>query len=272
MKAILLNADSDLGWTARYCAALPLARAFDGHVLCVQNTPFAETRDRFFGYYPYPEIAAELHEQDRQHRLRAEERLRHDGIEWDWLESSDGPAQTLLWRSRLADLTIVTSDGYDRDDLGTDALVLAGTLAIHARGPILAVPADLAAFDPLGTAVIAWNGSPEAASALRQGLPLLGRARNVSLVAVAEEGASEPPFTAGEAVKYLARHGVHCEDHGWDRGDGPVAEVVLDAAAALKADYIVAGAYGHTRMREAILGGTTRALLRNSLIPLLMAH
>lgn len=272
MKSILLNADNDRGWPARYRAALAVARTFVARIRCVQTTPFADTGEGFFGYFPYPEVARELDEIGRQHRARAEEQLRGDGVEWDWQRVMETQAQTLIRWSRLSDVTVVSTGGGPGGEPRAEDLALAGTVAIHARGPILAVPSGLIDFDPLGTALIAWNGSPEAASALRSALPLLKQAEAVILVAVGEGVSPARAFTAEDAIDYLRRHAVACNLRAWNQHDGSVSGALLDAAAGLDADYIVAGAYGHTRLRESVLGGATRTLLTDAPIPLIMAH
>ena len=272
MKSILLNAGKDHGWTSRYAAALAVTRAFSSHLQCVQSTPFAETSDSFFGFFPYPEIARDLGEIGRQHRARAEAMLRQEGIQWDWLEVMGLPEQMLIWRSSLADMTIISSGAKHENGPGLDELAMAGAIAIHARGPVLAVPPGLSTFNPKGTALVAWNGSPEGANALRAALAMLEEASKVLLVSVGEEPARSFRFTVTEATDFLARHGIEAEEHPWDRNDRSIADAILEAASVLGADYIVAGAYGHTRIREAVLGGTTRDLLRNSTQPLVLAH
>jgi nucleotide-binding universal stress UspA family protein len=272
MKSILLNAANDPGWFDRYQVALELARCFSGRLRCVQATPFFDTGEGFFAFYPYPEIAGELHEIGRQHRARTEDQLRADGCAWSWHEEAlEDQTQALIRWSRLSDVTVISTGASTDDKPRRDDLAMAGAVTVHARGPILAVPPGLGQFDPLGTALIAWNGSPEAAGALRAALPLLRRAKAAHLVSVGEQA---PPasFTAEDATSYLERHDVACAVHPWTRQDQSVAAALLDAAAALGADYIVAGAYGHTRLREAVLGGTTRQLLRSSTIPLLLTH
>jgi nucleotide-binding universal stress UspA family protein len=272
MKSILLNADKDTGWASRYTVALALARAFSGWVHCVQSTPLADTGESFFGYFPYPEIAREIQERGRQHRNRAEVELRESGVQWDWLEVMGAQTEALTWRSGLADIIVLSSGAKQEGALAPDFLELAGTVVTHVRTPILAVPPDIANFDPLGTALVAWNGAPEAANALRGALPVLKHAKKVVLLTASEDDDDARRISAADASVYLARHDIQSKQRLWPRKDRHAAEAVLDAAGAFAADYIVAGAYGHTRLRETVLGGATRGLLRDSPVPLLMAH
>ena len=91
----------------------------------------------------------------------------------------------------------------------------------------------------------------------------------MNIVTVSEDEIGFPPT---DASRYLARHGIASELHEWPRQDRPVAEVIREAASSLDAAYIVLGAYGHSRIREAVLGGVTRNMLDSSEVPLLMGH
>lgn len=79
-------------------------------------------------------------------------------------------------------------------------------------------------------------------------------------------------YPATDACQYLARRGIEPELHEWVQGDRPGSAALIDAAAMLKAGYIAMGAYGHWRLREIVLGGTTREMLRSSPLPLILAH
>jgi nucleotide-binding universal stress UspA family protein len=117
--------------------------------------------------------------------------------------------------------------------------------------------------------MIAWNGSPKAANALRLALPLLRKASAIHIVTIVEE---KEGFPATGASLYLSRHGLASQLHEWPADGRSVAAALQDAAATLGAAYIVIGAYGHSRFSEAVYGGVTRDFLRQSRVPLLLAH
>lgn len=123
------------------------------------------------------------------------------------------------------------------------------------------------------TILVAWNGSRESARAVAEALPFLRLARQVAVAIVEEGGASEEHrIEAGADIgRYLSRHGISADIRkigGWsDTGDALVNE-----AKTFGADMIVMGGYGHSRLREWILGGATRRLLSEADIPVLMAH
>lgn len=270
MKSVLLYANQDSGLESRLQAALDVVRLFGGHLTCVQATPFDGfiMGDPFGGIYALPTVLENVRNAEEEHRERVEARLRSDNLSWDWLRHDGSPGQIMTDRSRLSDLIVLSLPG-DSISLGGDPLSLAADVAVHARAPVLAIPQSEGSVNPGGAALVAWNGSPESSHALRMALPMLKKASGVHIVTVADD---RTEFPATDACQYLARHGVEAKLHEWPKGDRNISEALLDAAATLRADYLVMGAYGHTRLREAILGGTTREMLGDSRIPLLLAH
>ena len=139
---------------------------------------------------------------------------------------------------------------------------------LNGARPVLVVPAG-GQFGNVGRHVaLAWNGSREASRALTSALPLLKRAHKVSVV-LANPG-NEAGVPGADVGLYLARHGVIVEvmTHF---GDNP-EQALLDALGACHADLLVMGAYGHARLREFLLGGATRTVLRRMPVPVWMAH
>jgi nucleotide-binding universal stress UspA family protein len=270
MKSVLLHANQDAGLDSRLQAALDIVRLFDGHLTCLHTTPYEVfiSGDPFGGVYALPVVVDELKRlEDKQHaRLDAE--LANEGVAWDWLQI-DGPSvQAILDRSRLADL-VVLSLAAKGDDDDEPALSVAASVAIHSRAPVLAVPQATKGLDATGPAMVAWNGSPEVAHALRFALPMLRRASEVHVVTVTED---DHQFPATEGCRYLALHGIQVELRECPGNDRPIGQLLLDAAASMDARYVVMGAYGHSRLREAVLGGVTRQMMRESPVPLLLGH
>ena len=117
-------------------------------------------------------------------------------------------------------------------------------------------------------ALIAWNGSPEAAHAVRAAVPFL-KDRPVVIVTI---GGDEGDFAAEEAARYLSRHGIHAELRAIERGVETPEERIEKEADALGAGLIVMGAFGRSRLRETIFGGATQYLVTGGRYPLLLAH
>lgn len=269
MKTVLLYANDDSGVESRLQAALDAARAFDAHVTCIQVTPFDSfiMGDPFGGVYALPSIIEEVRRAETEHRARIEHRLQVEGVSWNWCRYDGAPAQLVAERSRLVDLIVLSS--RQKGQPYTGPLSMVGDVALHAPAPVLTVPQACRSVNYLGPAVVAWNGAPESSNALRLSVPLLKRASTVHVVNICED---REDFPATDAAEYLARHGVDCELHEWPRDQGSVAAALRDAARVLHAGYMVMGAYGHSRVRESVLGGVTRDMLDHSDVPLVLAH
>ena len=266
MKSILLFANDDPGFDTRLKAALALARAGGGHITCLQARPFNTfvVADPFGGVYAPAALMATIEAADSAHQDRIETQLGAEGISWSWQREDGEPGPALVTHSSLADAIVISVPGTD-----PAAMAVASDVALHARSAVVAVPSAGSAFDPAGKAMIAWNGSAESAHALRLALPLLRLASAVEIVTI---GAAGGRFLAAEASVYLARQGIAASVVERPAAGRRPAEALADAAAQTGAGAIVMGAYGHTRMREAVLGGTTRDMLRSAALPLVLAH
>ncbi len=122
--------------------------------------------------------------------------------------------------------------------------------------------------------LIAWNAKAEAMRAVSAALPLLRRAQQVMVATIDAQPRSggHAPAPGRDLAEYLARHDVPVEVRNSDGLGRDADRVLLDEAAAMDADAIILGAYGHSRAREFLFGGVTRALLAEAPVPLLLAH
>ncbi|RNC95648.1 MAG: universal stress protein [Oricola sp.] len=151
--------------------------------------------------------------------------------------------------------------------------VVSGVVFGAGRPIIVADPAQFGTLS-WGTILIGWDNEKPAARAVAEALPLLAAADNVHILCVDPDAV---PQRDGEApgwdlATYLARHGVQTTVHTQPSGGNPVATVLADFAEDLGADGLVMGAYGHSRLRQRLLGGTTRSLIETGKLPILMAH
>jgi nucleotide-binding universal stress UspA family protein len=271
MKSVLLHIHEDHGAESRLQAACDLARSSGAHIHCVQITaaPDFVAADVYGGASMAPAMMAELYDIDEKARRRVEDRLRREDVSWDWRHVEGDIIHGLLSASTLTDGMIVTLPSGPRKQLA-DPLHLAADLALGGRVPVLAIPQESRGFAVTGRAVVAWEGSQEASAALRLATPLLKLAEEVHVVTVEEAG--KYPFPATDAPEYLARHGIKSQLHTWPQ-DGRTVEAALQAAmGVLKPDWMVMGAFGHSRLRELVFGGVTRTMLRVVQVPLLLAH
>lgn len=191
-----------------------------------------------------------------------------EGAHWSWVEADGAVGQSLVQAGHLADVIAVTLPGKSskarHEWMGT-----LGDVVVHGHSPILAIPAQADSFDCFGRAVIAWNGSPESCHAIRAALPLLKHASSIHIVSVEEATGDFPPT---QACEYLGWHGLKPVLHEIRPSSCTVADALASQADTLEAAYMVMGAYGHSRFREAVLGGTTRDLLKQERIPLLLGR
>jgi nucleotide-binding universal stress UspA family protein len=270
VTTILLPLFEDPAAETRLRAAVALAQHSGGHVVALQITPLEAYASAELWGAPLmmAEVIASVEQLEAGIRTRTEARLAREAIGWSYETAAGDFTRVICARARLADVVILPCAARGRG-AGAAALPLAGDVAIHGQTPVLAVPPDLDSFAPGGPALVAWNGSGEAAEALRAALPLLARAARVTLLVIREEG--EPPYPASMALDWLARHGVSAEVRELERA-GTVGETLCAAATDMGAAWIAMGAWGHSRAREFLLGGVTRHMLGHAPVPLLLAR
>jgi nucleotide-binding universal stress UspA family protein len=119
---------------------------------------------------------------------------------------------------------------------------------------------------------VCWDGSETAARAIGDAMPLLQRAENVDVVMVREEKAKSDELPGADIGQHLARHDVKVEVKTIPSAGIDVASAILSFAADNAIDFIVMGAYGHSRLREFVLGGATRGILQAMTVPTFMSH
>lgn len=265
MKSILVHIHEDAGQNARLQAALDTARYYSGHLTCLQAMPFAAyAGEPFTGAMIAYEAYAETMEATR---TRIEAQLQNEGVPWDWIDSRGSGSVAVMMHSQLTDLIVLSPTGKLTDP--DAALPIVGEIATKVRAPVLAVRDDHVGFDPSGAALIAWNGSPEAAQAVRNTMSLLTKSKGVHIACIEEDFDTHIP--AREAASYLSRYGIKVEVHARAKS-GTVADTLSSIAAEVSAGYLVMGAYGRSRFAEFILGGVTRSLLADASLPLVLSH
>ena len=270
MRSILLHIAADEALEARTQVALDLARAFDGHMTCLQAVPYEYgVPGDYYGAIVADLIPA-LREAADKLRVECENRLAKEDVAWSWESVDGGALEPLLQRSALSDVVVVGS----REPASTASSLLARQMAVRGAAPMMLVPEHANGLNCGGTAIVAWNGSAEASRALRAAVPLLGKAKSVVLASVSGERDADTSsdLPAVEGAEYLSRHGIACEMIDFPIGDRTVAEVLTDVAARREAAYLVMGAYGHSRLVETVMGGVTRDLFNDPPLPIFTSH
>ena len=190
----------------------------------------------------------------------------------DWRSALDFPARFIAQQARCADLIVVGGQGTAFFD--AFALASPKELVMQTGRPLLVVPDKVNWLDPR-SALVAWKDTAEARRAVADSIPLLRLAREVMVAEVLEEGdvRSAAESRLRDVVAWLSRHGIAATGRVGKRKAGDDAAVALDAVAGdVGAGLIVAGAYGHSRFRELILGGMTQHLISQSSRCVLLSH
>ena len=171
--------------------------------------------------------------------------------------------------ARRFDLSIVGQAEPEQPAL--DGLIVEAALFDSGR-PMLVVPYIQRNGLKLDRILLCWDGSRSAARAAADALPFLRRAKLVEVVTVASEPAKSDEMPGADIAHHLARHGVKVELKRIVTAETDVASTILSHAADSSADFLVMGGYGHSRLREFILGGVTREILASMTVPVLMSH
>ncbi|WP_413674558.1 universal stress protein [Massilia cellulosiltytica] len=185
-------------------------------------------------------------------------------------DTADG---ALLLQARYADLVVLSRDVDPEPGIPPRVRRLPEHVALRGPRPVLVVPPAYADAPIAATVVAGWDGSTQALRALAAALPLLARADGVRLVLVNPDRLSDAhgEQPGADMALYLARHGVKV-DVVLERTHATAGDALMALARTAGAGLIVAGAYGHSRYREWVLGGVTRELLERAPVPLLLAH
>jgi nucleotide-binding universal stress UspA family protein len=181
------------------------------------------------------------------------------------------PVWGMVQASHYVDLLVLGQRDPD-DVLTTDVpRDFAESVVMESGKPALVIP-HAGRFDSIGgNVLIAWQPSRECARAVEAALPLLQRAKRVHAVSWGEDSFGPAETTFG-IVRALRWHGVECTAHRYAEEPEEIGELLLSTAATEGSDLLVMGCYGHHRVRELLLGGTTRTILRSMTLPVLLAH
>lgn len=274
LKNILVHVDGSPAGRVRLDLALALAVRDAAHLAIVH----------LFGWQPFPGyLVAEMPQglidqmrqsaRERAEAVEAESRRVCDlagvAAEWRMVETFD--PTTVARHARYADLAIV---GQDNPDDGQELKGIAEAVVLESGRPALVVP-YAGRFETVGkTVLVAWDGGREATRAVNDMLPLLSGDARVSILALdPDRTLAGNAGTPGQDIAlHLARHGVKVEASHYVTDQISVGDLLLSRAADFGSDMIVMGGYGHSRMREVVLGGTTRHLLQHMTVPVLMSH
>jgi nucleotide-binding universal stress UspA family protein len=209
---------------------------------------------------------------EREAKARFDAARQRLGVEVEWRAARGEPGEQAGLHARYADVVVIGQNGQARS--GEDPLLSPEEVVFASSRPAIVVPQRYKPKTVGESVVVAWNAGKEAARAVWDALPLLKSAREVSVLAIDPKRgpAAHGQVPGADIATHLARHGVRTQVERLASDDENSADVLLRRAGELGADLLVMGAYGHSRLREFVLGGMTRSMLQRMTIPVLMSH
>ncbi|MFO1430200.1 MAG: universal stress protein [Candidatus Competibacteraceae bacterium] len=272
-QEMLVHLDESRNCPARLTAAVTLAQALGARLTGLSIMPSPDLLLKTSVSVTAESIAAERQaakeKADRQQELfkQAVESVR---LNSEWRCVTGEASHQVNYHARFHDLVIIGQT--DRQDPNSLDGGFVNHVVLGAGRPVLLIP-YIGPRPSLGQRIlVAWNGSKEAARAIFDALPLLDKAKQVTLLTIATESGTEAESSGEELCHYLGRRGIPATAVHLPAGDLEVGDLLLDRAADEDFDLIVMGAYGHARLREIILGGATRHLLEHMTVPVLLSH
>lgn len=273
-KTILVYVDRSPAAGPRVGAAVDLARRHDavliGLTAAMPQAPFAASSMIGVGDVA-PDLLANEQARIDDDFATGEALFRQAtadlGGRTEWHARRDLPVAALSEAGNAADLIVIGR--AEPATIDTYAHLDAGELLLQSGRPVLIVPPGHRQLD-VRTAIVAWKSTPEARRAISDALPMLERAEHVILLTIDEAGAPDP--TVSDAQSFLLRHGIDARVERIERKASSVEDTLVQFARNAQADLIVAGAYGHTRIREWVFGGVTRQLLMSASVPCILSH
>jgi nucleotide-binding universal stress UspA family protein len=275
IKDVIVSLSNGVKETAASAYAISLAKAFGAHLTGVAFSLEPVVPATVMGGVPADFIDAQRAEADKVARAattRFDVVAQQAGVEAEnhvFEVSVAGAADVFGRLARRFDLAIVGQEEPDR--FGPEGLIVEAAL-FEAGRPAIVVPYIQRTDIRLDRVLVCWDASRAAARAVGDALPLLERAQEVHVVIVAGERGKRQELPGADMGQHLARHGIKVEVNRMTAGDVDVASVILSYAADVSADMLVMGGYGHSRLREFVLGGVTRSILSSMTVPALLSH
>jgi nucleotide-binding universal stress UspA family protein len=273
-RTVLVHVDAVKGSDARTRAALDLARQYGASLIGITAELPRLPADVYASALGTVAVGPEYTEFDRQ-ELEAEfgkaaeafkKATAGSGIETSWRAEFATPSTAIADAAAAAD--IIVAGAGERSLLADAGSAPAGDVALRIGRPVLIIPKDQDRID-VQNVVVAWKDTPEAQRAVADALPFMKRAKSVIVVQV-REGEDEPDFK--NVIAYLKGHGIAAKSQVIEAAGKSATDAIVDLARRSQTDLIVAGAYGHSRLREWAFGGVTRGLLADTPVACLLSH
>lgn len=255
--------------------AISVASAFESHLLGVAFSYEPIIPGTVMGGIPPEFIESQRAESDKRAKAavsRFEQAAKRAGISFETRiisASISGAADQLGRLGRRFDLVVA---GQPERNKAVAEEVIDEAVLFESGRPVIFVPFIQKNGLKLDRVMVCWDGSRAATRAIADALPLLRKAKQVEVVMVANGRSKSDEIPGADLGQHLARHGLKVEVKRITSPDIDVASTILSYAADSSADFLVMGGYGHSRLREFVLGGATRGLLESMTVPVLMSH
>ena len=268
---ILVHVDNSEKCHHRLTVAHHLVEQFDVHVTGIHAYQLYSYPTHYEVAVP-PFVVEQAEKQAKQETEATKKVFDQFSQAWEskfsWISEEGDPASVISNHAGCHDLVIVSQ--FDPEQRETYTRELPDRIAFESGRPVLVIPYT-GIGDSLGQrVVVAWNGGKEAARAIHDAIPFLKRASNVNIVSVNAD--EELDLPSADIAAHLSRHEIRVETKQIKIKGHDVGAALTSFAGETGADLIVMGAYGHSRLRELVLGGVTRHVLESMPIPVLMTH
>jgi nucleotide-binding universal stress UspA family protein len=278
LKNLLVHIDDKATCEKRVDAAIALAQGFDAHLAAVMLVAEPHVPPALGVHIP-ADVLSRQREESAAEAAAVLEAVRQRGdkagksieVRHEWVMLDDFAA-AFARQARHYDLSIVGQ--VDPDEGDVDAELVAEAAFMQSGRPTLMIPYIGARNLPPKRALVAWDGSREAARAVNDALPLLAKTESVTILVV-DPGSLKGRVgdqPGADLATHLARHGLTTELVTAASGGLGAGDVIIGQATDIGADLVVMGGYGHSRLRELVLGGATQSMLDHMPVPVLISH
>jgi nucleotide-binding universal stress UspA family protein len=274
-KTILVHTDAGKRCAARVEIAIRLAQQFDAHLIALNALTLIDLPDYVLegvGGMSIVELQKRYAVEQAEHAKTVfSKALAASGFaKAEWRTTDLDAVDAVTLHGRYADL-IVLGQPWAEDNSGVSN-GFAEHVVLEAGRPVLMIP-YAGNFTTIGKRILfGWNASREATRAVTDAIPFLQQAEAVQVIVINPEAGEHGAIPGSDIALFLARRGVRVEAHQDNANESDVGDEMLSRAADFGADLIVMGGYGHSRFRELLMGGATRALIDTMTVPVLLSH
>src|SRR5271168_45319 len=279
MKSILVPTENGAAMASALDTALLLAQKFDG---CIEGFPLRPAVADLVAMDPDSGLTMVAVKENDAEMVRQAETLFHSfmdshhiaqrtgegqaSLSWAWLNDAPSGHDFVGSYGRVFDMIVLARPG---DEWQSPSMITLESALFESGRPVLIAPPSPPR--SLGTNIlVAWNNSTEQARTMADAMPLLRLAQRITILTV--EGATVAGPSGAEMARSLKMNGIAAEPITLKQSKRNASETLLAKADELGCDLIVKGAYTQSRLRQMIFGGTTRHILANAKLPVLMAH